>query len=224
MLSFPTFDIIMKNHFSKFFAVIFTLLMTQSFSAFTQEKVDLLLLGGQIFSGKYIQEDSMKISIKITTKKGKSKVVDVDKDRLFSYTKEGKETVLYTSSTSDYGYSVEDMRYYIRGQQDAQKYHKIKVPFIVSTSVSAVVAGYLGSQSSSLIVLTPIIGTVAGTITKRNFPKVNAELDPELVKHNSYMDGYKKAARGKKIIRSISGAIVGTIVGSTVGLIIANNS
>ncbi|MGB0402968.1 MAG: hypothetical protein ACPGEG_02655 [Salibacteraceae bacterium] len=189
---------------------------------FAQSKV--LLLGGQEFEGKLISEDTEKIFLEVTTKKGKVKEVGMWKDRVFSITTSGKEKFYYEVDTSDQEmYSVEEMRYYIFGQQDANLNHKTTFPIIMAAVVSGSLTFLMASDNNAFLLTAPVLGAILGSVVQDNRPKPKNARNPKVLSNPAYVEGYRKTARTKKILNSIKSAVIAGIVGTTAGLIVHSN-
>tara|TARA_B100000508_G_scaffold141083_1_gene146150 strand:- start:4321 stop:4872 length:552 start_codon:yes stop_codon:yes gene_type:complete len=181
-------------------------------------------MGGQSFGGKIISEDEERLKFETKKKNGKIKYVNIWLDQVFSVTTDGKEKIYYkVDSTDEDMYSVEEMRLYIYGQQDARANHKTPLPVIVGFSVSAVLGVFLGSKNSALLVVSPVVGTLAGSSTQNNRPKTKYARNEKVLQSPAYIEGYRKGARGKKIFNSIIASVAGGIAGGVVGLISANS-
>ncbi|UTW63531.1 hypothetical protein KFE98_05095 [bacterium SCSIO 12741] len=199
--------------------IAFILLLLNSASA----QVQFLLLSGQEFEGKILSQTEEYLEIEYE-RKGKTKVKMMDKTRFFSYTVDGKETIVYDPEESELGFSVEDMRYYIYGQQDALVKHKTTLPVITSAVVSFGTAFYAGYEGSGLVVLSPVVGTIAGSLTQRNGPTLKSDINPEYLNKPAYIMGYKKQAKARKVLNCIGIGIASATAGALAGLITGNNT
>jgi hypothetical protein len=121
-------------------------------------------------------------------------------------------------------YSEEEMREYIYGQQDARKNYKVTLPVIVGGGVSALVAFWAGTYKSALVLTGPLAGTIAGSVAKGNTPKKEDARNEKILASAAYIEGYRKGARSKKVIRTIASSIVGMVVGGAAGFIVADSN
>lgn len=198
-------------------------LLFRSQCAYAQSNI--LLLGGQSFNGKLIEEQEEKFIFEVVNKKGKTKTIGILSDRIFSITTNQVEKIYYEVDTNDEDlYSVEEMRMYIYGQQDAAAHHKTSFTVLAAGAVSASLGFVFGADNNALLLTSPVFGALAGGAVTRNQPKPENARDPQVLSDPAYVDGYIKAARTKKILNSIKAGIVGGIVGSFTGLIYANNT
>jgi hypothetical protein len=144
----------------------------------------------------------------INLKKSK-KIKTVDNDRIFSITNSKGEEIVYVYDTLiGNELTVDEMRYYIRGEQDARKVIKGRGGFWTNLLLSAG-AGTTGSF------LTPIAPfAVAGLL---GLPKVKIEEEtvsnPEYLNHDTYKMGYEHEGRRKRKIKALFGGCIGLAVG-----------
>ncbi len=192
-------------------------------SGFSQAEKRLLLVGGQELYGIELDSSIEEIVLETTKKNGKTKIVIVDRTRIFSITESGEETVLYNPDSSETGYSVEDMRFYMKGQHDGRVLQKTHFTWIVSIAVSGALAAYAGNQKSAAVVLAPIPGSILGSLSSRNLPPNERGNGKEPSNKAAYIAGYRQSARMKKIIHSIVGSLIGSVVGGAIGFQAANN-
>ena len=179
------------------------------------------MIGGQQFDANIVSEDEENIVYEIT-KKNKSKQKTMPKERLFSTITNGKETIHYRPDMGYYNYNVNDMRYYVYGQQDAYQYYKTPIAVIVSGAVGAAAGFWMGTEESGLVVLSPLVGTIAGTLSQKHKPDPSKTRSKSYLKEPAYVLGYEKSARSKKVFNAIKGALVGSMVGATLGFATAN--
>lgn len=179
------------------------------------------MLGGQELIGVQLDQSPEEIVLETIKKNGKIKIVLIDRSRIFSVTQNGDEVIWYNPDSSETGYSIEEMRFYIKGQQDGRKEHKTIGPFLTSFAISGVLAGLSGSQELAIVILSPIPGAAIGSLTKGNMPPDEKANGGEPMSQAAYVAGYKQSARMKKIFHAIGGSIAGTLVGGIIGLSIA---
>lgn len=184
----------------------------------------ITLLEGQVFNGNIITEGDDFFVYEFTTQKGKRKVRTIDKDRIFSLVKDNREVFYYEPGKHEkYTYSIQDMRYFIYGQQDARKHYKTGVPFAFGLVVSAASALYLGYEGSFFTLAAPLPGLLAGSVSKGRNPLASHASNEEYLAHTSYIEGYRDAARGRKVMAALKGALLGSAVGGITGFVIFNN-
>jgi len=199
----------------------FLLLLLLSIEAFAQINQTFLMIGGQELIGAQLDQSPEEIVVETTKKNGKIKIVLVDKSSVFSITQNGEETIWYNPDSSETGYSIKEMRLYLKGQQDGRVEHKTTIPLISSFAVSGLLAALAGSQELAIVILAPIPGALIGSLTKGNMPSNIKANGGEPMNQAAYISGYEKSARMKKIFHCILGSVLGTAVGGVIGLTIA---
>ncbi|MDE0771761.1 MAG: hypothetical protein OSB25_06095 [Salibacteraceae bacterium] len=197
------------------------LLLLLSIGGFTQINQTFLMIGGQELIGVQLDQSPEEIVVETTKKNGKIKIILVDKSSVFSITQNDEETIWYNPDSNEMGYSVKEMRLYLKGQQDGRLEHKTTIPLIASFTVSGLLAALVGSQELAIVILTPIPGALIGSLTKGNMPANAKANGGEPMNQAAYISGYKKSARMKKILHCILGSVAGTAVGGVIGLTIA---
>lgn len=195
-----------------------------SFTALNaQDSSKFLLLGGHEFTGVITETTKEYLRVNAPNKKGQFNETEIAITRIFSVTTNGTEKVYYQVDKNDSTqYTVEEMRMFIYGQQDAKQNHKTTIPMIVGGGVSAGLAFYAGSQKSAVVLAAPLVGSIVGSLSYPNRPKAENARNEEVLKSPAYIEGYRKGARTKKVIRTIGTSIVGMIVGGIGGFIIAD--
>lgn len=147
-----------------------------------------------------------------------SLLVRVSKDNLFSVTHpDGEEEIIYSPDTLGFlvtdvvepekDYSVEEMRKYILGAQDGKKVKK-SAALWTSAGISTIGAG-LGAFFGPIAPATYII-VLGSTKQKPDETKVT---HPEYIFDDAYLDGYRKAAKKRKIIAAAEGGLIGLGIG-----------
>ena len=197
------------------------LLLLVSIGGFAQINQTHLMLGGQDLVGVQLDQSPEEIVLETTRKNGRIKIVLVDKSRIFSVVENGKEIIWYNPDSSETGYSIEEMRFYIKGQQDVRNEHKTTIPLITSFVISGTLAALTGSQELAIVILSPKPGALIGSLTKGNMPAEEKANGGEPMSQSAFVAGYRQSARMKKILHSIVGSVAGTVVGGIIGLSIA---
>lgn len=169
----------------------------------------LKMLNGNIWIVKIERVNDNEISF-FTLDKKKNALVVRETRNIFSMIREGQEEKIFYKYNPDIGnfYQLDEMRAYMVGERDAEKYYKSPVPSIISFG-GGVVAGYLVSEGTSFAAVTPfVISTIMmipGSKVKRN------EKNAQNLKNNSYRAGYKRVANGKKFLSSLKYGAIGML-------------
>lgn len=144
----------------------------------------------------------------INPKKTK-KIKTVNEEQVFSITNSKGEELIYKYDTlAENEFTIEEMRYYIRGEQDAAKVIKGKGGFATNLIVSAA-AGVTGSFLSPLV---PFVAVGLLGILKVKI-KEGSVSNPEYLKHEAYLQGYENEGKRKRKISTFLGGGIGLILG-----------
>lgn len=136
---------------------------------------------------------------------GKDRLRKVDNYRLFGIRfANGTEQVIYQEDPYDsLDFSVEQMRFFIRGEQDADRFFKGRAN-IAASFVFGAAASYLTIYG---LVVPPLYSTVVGAFSP-NVQKSPVS-DPALRDVPEYVEGYQRKVRDKKIRNSLLAGLAG---------------
>jgi hypothetical protein len=175
-------------------------------------KDTVMLMNGDKLSGEVIDTIYHKVKVKYLKKNGKEKTILIDDDLVFSVLfKDGHEKVIYEQDTINGNYfGVDETRMFILGERDAEKY--FRTPFATISSIAiGFSSGYLASVSF-LAALPPFAYSAILMIPKIKI-KYKTVSTPEYLNYDTYVMGYEKVARRKKLFRSLIGGIGGLTAG-----------
>ncbi|MEQ9186254.1 MAG: hypothetical protein RLP15_00855 [Cryomorphaceae bacterium] len=183
-----------------------------SFGLLAQEDQEILMMSGKLVTGKVTGQDSLYLYYDHVKKSGKAKAKKLDLERVFSINgSEGEEKVIYYMDTAVGNYfSIDEMRFYIKGEQDAMKYYKGNWSILVGLPLTA--------GLSFLFVPTPLPFAVpfaylaATGIPKYKIPKDRIE-SSDLITEPAYVLGFERVARNKRLFKSLAAGLVGTAAG-----------
>lgn len=206
----------MKESYSKI-SVLWMILLVNS--VFSQEKKDtVLLLSGEFIPGKVVRVDNENVVMKES--ENVVREFNIDRDRVFSYkTPASGEKVLYTYDTLQGNYfSVEEMRYFIRGEQDGKKGFKAR-PAFYSNLVIGAAGGITGSFFFPIPAFTfaILVGIPKVKINKNTVSR------PDDLNHIPYIMGYERMARRNRKIQALIGGGIGLVAGVTTFLILQSS-
>jgi hypothetical protein len=175
-------------------------------------KDTVLLMNGDKLAGAVIDTIYHKIKVTFVTKKGKEKTVLIDDELVFSVLfRNGREKIIYEQDTINGNYfGVEETRMFILGERDAEKYYHSPLG-TVSSVVVGVASGYFASISF-LAAIPPFAYSGILLIPKIKI-KYKTVSTPEYLNYDTYVMGYEKVARRKKLFRSLIGGIAGLTAG-----------
>ncbi|NCG30869.1 MAG: hypothetical protein GWP27_10420 [Bacteroidetes bacterium] len=178
---------------------------------------EILLMSGKKIKAKIVSRDSIYMHYDLHKNSGKVKEGrKIDMERVFAvYNQDGEEEVIYYMDTAlGNFFSVDEMRFYIQGEQDAMRTYKANWTFFIGIPI-AVGAG-LAASSSIFIFLVPAVTMVAWSIPKYKI-KTSRISSPTLASEPAYVLGYEHAARTKRVSKSLVSGIVGTAIGFAIG-------
>ena len=116
----------------------------------------LLFLNGKTLEGTIIEKTNYEFTFK-----GKSdKQFVIDKYRVFSYTKDNKENIVYEFDTLSGNFlKVEDMKMFVYGERDAHTSFKPRISNVIGFAVGGA-AGFMMQKDQSFVYIPiPVIYT-----------------------------------------------------------------
>ena len=204
-------------------ALVLFLLSTSGLTA--QDVQDqVLLLNGKKLEGQITKLDESEITINFLKKNGKSQEAIVEVYRIFSYQKDGKESVLYEQDTVIGNFlTQEEMRYFILGQQDADAGYKsrafgigaglIGAGVIILDSQDTDTAGAFDREPGGLFPIAyPFLSIVISRFTTVRI-RLETVSDPAYLSQEYYIVGYERTARSKKVFTTLKGSVAGVLIG-----------
>ena len=182
-----------------------------------QEKApSILMMTGKVLEGKVTSEDSSYIYYEHEKKSGKVKSKKLDWERVFSFTDEsGNEKLVYVEDSAIGNFFTEDeMRAYIRGEQDA--WNGYKSNWTIWTGIP--IAGGVGFllSSSPLVFVVPFAYMVVASMPKYKMTP-GSILNAEDLKNPAYILGYERTARSKRLFKSLASGLAGAAIGVAIG-------
>lgn len=195
---------------------ILLLILTCSIAinSFAQDKI--LFLNGKILEGNILDQTAFKFAFK----NKKEKEFDIDKYRVFSYTKGNKESVVYEFDTLTGNFlSVDDMKMFVYGERDAHETYNPIVSNIVGLGVG-VAGGYLmHSESSFAYIAAPLVYMPITLLfsTRVNQKKLK---DTKYLKEDEYLRGHERVARAKRTQGALKSSVAGMVAGYIISAIV----
>jgi hypothetical protein len=192
---------------SIFFIVLSFLLLNSKNSTAQTNKDTVLLLNGGVVTGIVIDTTNGVTSLK--NPKDSTKNIIIENDRIFSITNQNGESIMYVYDTLiGNEFTIDEMRYFILGEQDAEKGFKAKGAFWGNAVIGAA-SGALGT----LLAPIPVFAFVALSGVPKVKVKPSSVSNIEYIKHDSYLMGYERVARKKRKMGSLIGGGIGLGVG-----------
>lgn len=179
-----------------------------SICCYSQLSADTLtLLNGKVIIGNI--KNSLGDAIVINPLKKPKTLLIIDNDRIFSIVTNKKEKLFYTKDSSQGNdFTIEEMRYYIYGEQHALKTVKSN-GFLVDNMVVGIAGGLTGSFLSPI----PVFAFMAFTGLPKVKVKTKNMANPAYVEQPTYVMGYESVARKKRKLQSLIGGGIGLGIG-----------
>lgn len=203
----------------------------------------VILLNGKVYTGAISNTSSQFRNLEMTifNYKGESEVIDLSYDRLFSYTQNGTETVIYTPNEFQGDFlSVEEARHATLGSYDARQTFKPRIPFYSSILLGYGVSlldtyfsqksmnefladnnnipptnatvGLFGKSPTLFPVLLPLAVSATWAIPSFRI-KPHQLLQKSLYGDENYYRGFHRVARQKRVLSALTGSAIGITAG-----------
>lgn len=188
--------------------IIVSLLLLSASAAKSQTGNDTILLinGTEIITTVY---DTTFGNVTFKNSKPEKDPITIESDDVYSIRNSKGESIIYHyDSAAGNDLTVEEMKYYIKGEQDAQKKFKPRGAFWTNMVVGAA----SGVTGSFLCPLPPFAFTSLCGLPKVKI-KHSTVSNLEYLKHDTYIMGYEKVARGKRKTKSLLGGGIGLVAG-----------
>ena len=197
-----------------YLSIIFLLSVFIGTSLKAQDK--LLFLNGKEIEGSILSQNKYEFTFKDT----KNKEFTIDSYRIFSYSKNNTETLVYKYDTLEGNFLKEkDMKMFVYGGRDAYQSFSSPVASITGLIVGGAAGYFMHKDQAFIYVVAPLLYT---TITLP-FPTVVRQkklTNPQYIKDDEYLRGYERVARSKRTQNALKSSILGTGLGFLVGLIV----
>ncbi|CAN5183391.1 hypothetical protein BH09BAC5_BH09BAC5_21000 [soil metagenome] len=188
----------------------------------TAEPMDtVFLMSGKTVAG--VVKDSSADQLKILIpRKGNFKADFIDLELVYSVKyKNGSESVFYKQDTlfGNY-YTAQEVRYVLQGERDAMRSFRCPI-----WNAGAFVAGFAGGYTASpFLIFIPPFAYAGATTLFRVKVKPGAISNPEYLKYDTYLMGYEKVARQRRIFRSLIWGGIGMVGGLAANAIFVKKS
>jgi len=195
----------------RLFSLIVLVVSLNQLSFAQDSQSTILMMTGKIIEGKIVSRDSFYVYYDYEKASGKVKQNRLDLERVFSITTGEEEDVVYYMD-ADIGnyFTIDEMRYYIKGEQDASEYYKANWTIWAGLPITA---GLSYVTASTIIVFAvPFAYLVAAGLPKYKI-KREATSSSELISEPAYVLGYERTARQKRVFKALATGLVGTVVG-----------
>lgn len=179
----------------------------------TSAQDTLLLMNGRNLPCKIVEDSGTVFLTLIKKPSGRIILREIHKNDVFSVTKRGEtESILYMQDEMLGNiYAVDEMRYYLAGENDARQNFDAWPTFAVGFALCAGVSIW-GGDGYITAVGPPILYTLLQLAPKIKIREKTMS-HPEYKYNDIYADGYEPPARTRKLSRAMEGAFLGSATG-----------
>ncbi len=193
------------------------IIILSCFNLMAQDK--LLFLNGKEIKGKLVD----KTNYEFTFKTEKNKQFVIDKYRIFSYTQNNKEKIVYEFDTLSGNFlKVKDMKFFVYGERDAQQTYGAKFITITGLAFGGAAGYFMHKDQSFLYIPSPLIFTMF-TLPFGTRVRQHKITDKTFLKEDEYLRGYERIAKGKRTQNALKSSLLGMGAGFLISLIINNH-
>jgi hypothetical protein len=196
----------------------------------------IILLNGRVFIGPVVSVSDGFLKYTETTKSGETFTSEFDIYRIFSYTQNGTETILYKQDDlKDNFLTVDEARNATLGSYDARKTFKPRFVFWSSMALGYGASifdtyllqktvdhpQYVGTQTSGglfksrptfMPIFAPLVLSVGWSLPSFKI-KEKQMIQTHLLNDKSYYRGYHRIARHKRVFGALKGSLIGIAAG-----------
>ena len=204
----------MRKHFNIIILIAIYLL---SVNLKAQDKI--LFLNGKVMEGTLLD----KSNYGFTFKNKKDKEFLIDNYRVFSYTQNDKEHILYQFDTLSGNFlKVKDMKMFVYGEKNAYQAYQPKISNTIGLIIGATAGYYMHKDNSFIYIAAPLIYSPITLIfpTKVNQKKVT---EVKYLKEDEFLRGYERVARSKRTQSALKTSVIGLVSGYIISAIVNNN-
>lgn len=200
------------------------------------EQDSIILLNGRVFLGSIISDSDSLLTFQEKTKKGETVKSQLPYYRIFSYSQNGTETVIYKeNSFRDNFLSVDEARKATLGSYDARQTFKPRFVFWSSLAFGYGASlldtylpqsaiddpNYVGSETSPGLFkrsptifpfFVPAVLTVSWSLPSFRV-KEHQIIQKHLINDESYYRGYHRISKQKRMLYSLRGSLIGIGMG-----------
>lgn len=194
--------------------IVLVLLVLTAIKMKGQDKI--LLTNGKELTGELMN----KTEDEFTFQSDNGKQYLLSKYRVFSYTKNGKEQVVYQyDSTSSEFLKVNEMRMFVYGERDALNTYKTPIVNSLGFAVGGA-SGYLMHSEQNLVYIpVPLVYSLFTLIFPTKVQQKKLSTD-QYLREDEYLQGYERVARSKRTPNALKSSVIGMGVGFLVSLLV----
>jgi hypothetical protein len=203
------------------FRLLLVILLWPAGFLLAQEKLDTVyLMSGKTVEGVVKDTSNEKLKILVPKKGGGYKADFIEQELIFSVKyKTGNEAVFYKQDTlfGNY-YTPNEVRFFLQGERDARRWYRC--PWWIT---GGFVAGFGGGYTGSALGLIVPFGYSAASVGFRVKIRPGSVSNPDYLKYDTYLMGYEKVARQKRIMRTLVAGAIGFTAGVITRSIVVSN-
>lgn len=188
----------------------------------TSAQDSVLLMNGREMECTVLADTGTVLLLQMTKPNGKVIQREIHKNDVFSVSMGGSGEDVYYLQDEMLGniYSVDEMRFYLAGENDARQNFEAWPTFAVGFALCAGVSVW-GGDGYMTAVGPPIMYTLIQLIPKIKIREKTMS-HPEYKYNDIYADGYEPPARTRKLSRAMEGAFLGSAAGVAYWLLFLN--
>ncbi len=211
---------------------IFLLLILAGLVCEVDAQDKITLLNGKVLEGTILDTTSNMIKYEWKKKNNKVREDFIDKYRIYSITDANDIETIFYQQDSLIGnfFTEEEMKYFVLGSQDAINGYKAPLVTVggIVLGIGTVMYdtydkpdggsfgdGLYNGDASVLNLAVPFVYTVGAGVPKIKID-LNKVSDPSYLSHETYILGYERTARSKKVMNALKGSIIGILSGFVV--------
>lgn len=182
--------------------------------AFSQDK--LLFLNGKELEGKILEFNKYQLTFQTL----KMKEIAIENYRLYSFSKDNKDTILYKYDTLEGNFLSEpDMKLFVYGERDAHRTYSSKFSNTIGFAFGSTAGYFMHKDQNFFYISTPLVYTL-GTLIFPTRVKQRKIKDLQYIKEDEYLRGHERVARAKRTQNALLSTLIGLGVGFTTSLIV----
>ena len=179
----------------------------------TRAQDTLLLMNGRQMNCRILADTGTVFEFELVKPNGKVKLRELHKNDVFSVKKAGQQEVILYAQDELMGdiYSIDEMRFYLAGEDDARENFSAWPTFAVGFALCAGISLW-GGDGYITAVGPPILYTMIQLVPKIKIREKTMSR-PEYKYNDIYADGYEPPARSRKLFRAMGGSFAGSATG-----------
>jgi hypothetical protein len=190
----------------------FLSILTVCFSVGISAQDYVLLMNGREMECTVLADTGTVLLLQLSKANGRVIVREIHKNDIFSVNMGGSEEVYYLQDEMMGNiYSVDEMRFYLAGEDDARQNFDAWPTFFVGFALCAGTSLW-GGDGYITAVGPPILYTLIQLVPKIKIREKTMS-SPDYKYNDIYADGYEPPARTRKLSRAMEGGFLGSATG-----------